>query len=128
MGKTGRANLVRLAGLFSTLAAEPAMTVFEDLFGDLYADADLAVDGVYTPAAAPGSPFAVRVMRARPQEAIGGFGGRVVAEAVQLSVRRAQVAQPAVGDLIAVGAETFKVMSWSIDGERIEWRLAVEGA
>ena len=106
------------------------MTAFHSMIDDLYADPDLAWDGVFNPQA--GAPVDVRVMKREPDAVVGGQLASGVAHGLALAVRQSQVpTKPRRGDTIS-GVETksgeatiYDVEAATADGERLEWILFV---
>ena len=98
------------------------MSVFDAAVDALFADPNLAMDALYTPAG--GDPVTVRVIAKRP-DAIVGFGDtRIHAATAMVDVRVADVAAPAPGDTLEVGGETCVVQGEPIrDAERLIWTI-----
>ena len=98
------------------------MTAFVSAINALFADSNLAVDAVYTPAG--GDPLTVRVVARRPDE-ITGFGDTRVHAAIAIfDVRVAEVAAPAAGDTLAIGGDTYLVQGEPVkDRDGLIWRL-----
>lgn len=98
------------------------MSVFAAAIDVLFADPNLAIEAIYTPAG--GDPMTVRVI-ARRRDAIVGFGDtRIRAATAMFDVRIVEVAAPAPGDTLKLGGETYVVQGTPIrDAERLVWTM-----
>lgn len=102
------------------------MTAFDDMVGALFADANMAVDATYAPAA--GGSSTVRAILRRPDPNIAGFGIGAYQPALVIDVQAAQVADPTEGDAITVGAFSYTVRGRSSDEGGLVWTLDVQPA
>ena len=108
------------------------MTSFGAMIDILLANPDLALDATYT--LPGGSPIACRVIVRKPDAdaplGAAGFGLSPASQAVVLiaDVRRSEVAQPARGATLIIGATTYTVERATLDREGLIWRLDLEPA
>jgi len=85
------------------------MTVFAAVLDVLFVDPNIGEDAIWK-AGGTGSGAAVRVIRKSP-DVTERFGETpIVLPTNILDVRKAEVASPAEGDLVEIGAGTFKVV------------------
>ena len=104
------------------------MNAFATAMNTIFADANMAVDAIWF-AGGTGPGVAVRVIRKSPDEIIPFGAGRILSETTLLEARVADLANPAPGDLIQIGAETFILQSEpKIDRERLIWTLNMRTA
>lgn len=99
------------------------MTAFAAAIDALFADPNLALDGVYRPGGAdPRVP--VRIVVRRPDR-VSEFGEtRIVAETTVFDVRVSDIAAPADGDTFEVDGTVYVVQGTPIrDAERLVWTL-----
>lgn len=84
----------------------------------------------YKPAAGDVLPDPVRVIRFSPDmDVVFGDGTRIIEGTNVLLIRRSEVAQPAKGDLVAIGAVRFRLQGNAmLDGERLNWRIGATEA
>jgi hypothetical protein len=99
------------------------MTVFADVIDDLFADPNLARDAIWRPGGT-GDGIPVRAIARRPDREVE-FGDVAVHTATAvLEVRVSEVPNPAEGDTITLGGETFVVQGEPVrDAERLVWTL-----
>jgi hypothetical protein len=99
------------------------MNAFATAINMIFADANMAVDAIWF-AGGTGPGIAVRVIRKSPDEVTPFGAGRILSETTQLDARVADLATPAPGDLIQIGAETFTLQGEpKLDRERLIWTL-----
>ncbi|WP_156361374.1 hypothetical protein [Sphingomonas sp. Leaf67] len=72
-------------------------------------------------------PVPVRIIRSRPDRIERFAGFQIDVRTETFEVRRSEVAQPVIGDLIAVGDERFEVLiEPQIDVEGLSWIMLAE--
>ena len=76
------------------------MTAFDDAMIDLYADPNMGVDVVYTPAGGSGRP--VRALPSAPDVEIGGFVAKAKGSPLRFDFRIADVSEMKAGDGVEV--------------------------
>lgn len=99
------------------------MTAFSSAIYAIFADPNMAEDAVWrAQGVSPG--VACRVIRRSP-DVLTDFGqARVRSETTRIDVRVSQIAQPRAGDIVEIGAETFKVQGEATrDRERLVWTV-----
>jgi hypothetical protein len=99
------------------------MNAFAAAIDALFADPNLAVDALYrADGADPGIP--VRVIVRRPDR-VGDFGEtRIAANTMTIDVRVSDLPNPADGDTIEIGGETFVIQGEPMrDSERLVWTI-----
>lgn len=85
------------------------MSAFTSAIDALFADPNIGEDALWK-AGGVGAGVAVRIIRKSPDR-IAEFGeSRAVLPTVGIDIRRSQAATIAEGDLILIGAETFKII------------------
>lgn len=84
----------------------------------------------YKPAAGDVLPDPIRVIRSRPDlDTSFGDGGRVILPTNVFLIRRSEIAQPAKGDMLAIGAARFKLQADAmLDVEGLNWRVGAVDA
>lgn len=93
-----------------------------DLAG-FFEASEFAEAAVFTPAG--GGGVAITVLMARPQLS-AGLGGLGISAPQRIAlVRKSDVAAPARGDALAVGAETLIVKDITLDDSGLIWRLGL---
>ena len=105
------------------------MSAFAAAAQALHADPNLGVPALLTPAAS-GAALPVRVIRASPVVELDGgpFGART-ARREEASLAAADLpADPAEGDLLQIGAETWVVEAAQLDPEGACWTLRLGAA
>jgi hypothetical protein len=107
------------------------MTAFDDAMIDLYADPNMGVDVVYTPAS--GSGRAVRALRSAPDVEIGGpFTARAKGSPLHFDFRIGEVPEMAEGDQVEVVAGelagTYFIQSAMADDSRLNWKATLRKA
>ena len=104
------------------------MNAFATAIDRIFADTNLAVDALWF-AGGTGPGVAVRVIRKSPDEITSFGAGRILSETTLLEARVADMATPAPGDLIQIGAESFTLQGEpKQDRERLIWTLNVRAA
>lgn len=80
-----------------------------------------SAEAVFQPAGGP--PVPIRVIRSAPDREVRFGGGRVLDNAgTVLELRRSDVQNPADGDTVLIGDETFRLFGDPVlDLERISW-------
>ncbi|MBB4154174.1 hypothetical protein GGQ80_002084 [Sphingomonas jinjuensis] len=69
----------------------------------------------------------VRVIRSRPDQAIGFGQGQVIADTNTIDVRMSDVPEPAVDDIFALGERLFRVNADPLsDVEELTWQTSCE--
>ena len=98
------------------------MGAFDAMVDALFANASMAVDASYVPVA--GLPATVRVVQKRP-DIVTEFGAaRLWSESTIFDLRVSEVAAPAQGDLITIGAASFVIQGEpKLDRGRLIWTL-----
>lgn len=85
------------------------MSAFTSAIDALFADPNIGEDALWK-AGGVGAGIAVRVIRKSPDR-MAEFGeSRAVLPTVGIDIRRSQAATITEGDLIVIGAETFKII------------------
>mgnify|MGYP001767545711 CR=1 FL=1 len=85
------------------------MSAFASAIDALFADPNIGEDALWK-AGGVGAGIAVRVIRKSPDR-MAEFGeSRAVLPTVGIDIRRSQAATITEGDLIVIGAETFKII------------------
>lgn len=98
------------------------MTAFATALARLFADPNLSMPAIYTPAS--GAAVATRAMRSAPDEATDWSGGRVRSDTVTFRVAVADVPYPRPGDSIVAAGETRIVQGEPMrDVQRLTWTL-----
>ena len=99
------------------------MTAFAAATDVLFADPHLARDAVYRPAG-DGDGIPIRVMLRRPDR-IESFGEtRIASSTTLLDVRVSEVAEPVVGDTLALDGRTVVVQGTPLrDAKGLVWTL-----
>ena len=99
------------------------MNAFASAIDRIFADANMAVDAMWF-AGGTGPGVAVRVIRKSPDEITPFGAARILSETTVLDARVADMATPAPGDPIRIGAEDFLVQGEpKLDRERLIWTL-----
>jgi hypothetical protein len=102
------------------------MSAFASAVDALFADPNIAEDALWK-AGGVGDSVPVRVIRKSPDR-VAEFGeSRAVLPSIVIDIRRAQAATIAEGDLIVIGAETFKIIGEPM-GDALELVAACEAA
>ena len=103
------------------------MSVFDTMIDTLFANPELSQTATYTPV--NGSPVTVRVVKASPkQQEWGAFQTHASVPPYIYDVRGSEVGEPKDGDVLVVGAASFKVRSCEKDEEQLVWRLNLDKA
>lgn len=96
---------------------------------DTVFDSPLGADAVYTAPASGAVGVAVRVVRRLQSSDAALFEPGAVAAAHGFDLRVAEIAQPEEGATLAIDeVGSFRVKSYSPDGEHLVWRLDLESA
>lgn len=82
-------------------------------------DGPLAEEATYTPAAE--TPLALRVIRRRPDEVISFGDTRLATSTGRFLIAVADIADPAAGDMISIGADTYTVQGQPTRDARHLW-------
>jgi hypothetical protein len=99
------------------------MSAFAAAFRTLFRDPNQSTPATYTPVGG-GDPVVLRVIRAAPDDTTDFGGARLRSATSTFRVRVADVAAPAVGDLIEIGTESFLVQGKPMrDNLRLVWTL-----
>ncbi len=99
------------------------MSVFAAAINDLFTDPNIARDAVWRPGGA-GDGIPVRVIARRPDREVEFGDIAVHAATAVFEVRVSEVPNPAEGDTITLGGETFVVQGEPVrDAERLVWTL-----
>ena len=99
---------------------------FTSAIDALFADPNIGEDALWK-AGGVGAGVAVRIIRKSPDR-MAEFGeSRAVLPTVGIDIRRSQAATITEGDLILIGAETFKIISEPI-GDALGLVLGIEGS
>lgn len=99
------------------------MALFADVIDDLFADPNIARDAVWRPGGS-GDGIPVRAIARRPDREVEFGDIAVHAATAVFEVRASEVPNPAEGDTIALGGETFVVQGEPArDAERLVWTL-----
>jgi hypothetical protein len=85
------------------------MDAFSAAIDALFADPNVGEDAVWRPSGAGGVP--IRVVRRQPDRVTEFGGSRALMPAVVFEVRRSQAPTLAEGDLVEVGAQTFRIIA-----------------
>lgn len=103
------------------------MTAFDDALAVLHKSPDLSEAATFKVGGA-GDGVEIRVIRGAPENEEVAFGARVIAPAVRLHIRQADVAErPAKGDTITIGATILTVRFAQQDAERLTWDVQCDG-
>lgn len=98
------------------------MSAFAAAIDALFADPNLALDGVYRAAGAPGVP--VRVILRRPDQIVAYGDTRIVSETVSIDIRTSEVAAPRAADSIDVDGTSYIIQGQPVrDPERLVWTI-----
>jgi hypothetical protein len=99
------------------------MSAFAAAIDALFADPNLALDGVYRAGGAdPGLP--VRVILRRPDRIVEYGDTRIVSETVSIDIRTSDVAAPKPGDSIDVDGTIYIIQGEPIgDAEHLVWTI-----
>lgn len=99
------------------------MTAFSAAIDAIFMDPNMAADAVYR---AQGLPPDVpcRVIRKSPDDLTEFGNARLRSATTQVDVRASEIAAPAKGDRLTIGAEVFTVQGDPLqDRERLVWTL-----
>jgi len=100
------------------------MSAFTSAIDALFADPNIGEDALWK-AGGVGAGVAVRIIRRSPDR-MAEFGeSRAVLPSVGIDIRRAQSATITEGDLIVIGAETYRIIGEPI-GDALGLALACE--
>lgn len=103
------------------------MSAFAAAIDALFADPNLARDGVYRAGGAdPALP--VRVILRRPDQIVAYGETRIVSETVSIDIRMSDVAAPRAGDGIDVDGTIYIIQGEPVrDPERLVWTINGRG-
>ena len=91
----------------------------------LFADGNLARDGVYT--AAGGTPVLIRVVTRRADEVTGFGETRLWSETTRIDLRVADVGNPRPGERVEIDGEAFLIQGEPVrDRERLVWTVDLQ--
>jgi hypothetical protein len=97
------------------------MSVFERAVDDLFADPNIARAALWR-AGGVGDGIPVRVVTRRPDQAVGFGDSRAILPTMLIEVRRAEVASPAVGDVVTIEGDSFEIIAApTLDSLRLVW-------
>lgn len=85
------------------------MTVFATAIDTIFADPNIGEDALWLPGGVGPGVF-IRVIRKSPDKIVEFGDSRAITGTVLLDVRRAEAAEIAGGDRIAIGTETFEII------------------
>ena len=85
------------------------MSAFASAVDMLFADANIGEDALWK-AGGVGAGVAVRIIRKSPDRMAEFGGSRTVLPTVGIDIRRSQSATITEGDLILIGAETYRII------------------
>ncbi|KAF0228177.1 MAG: hypothetical protein FD175_2283 [Beijerinckiaceae bacterium] len=85
------------------------MSAFASAIDALFADPNIGEDALWK-AGGVGAGLAVRIIRKSPDRMADFGDSRAVLPTVGIDIRRSQAATITEGDLIMIGAETFKII------------------
>lgn len=99
------------------------MSAFATAIDALFADPNLALDGVYRASGTdPGVP--VRVILRRPDQIVAYGDTRIVSETVSIDIRTSEVTAPRAGDAIDVDGTIYIIQGEPVrDPERLVWTI-----
>jgi hypothetical protein len=105
------------------------MTAFDQMLIDLYANSDMGVDVIYTPAGGAGRPL--RALLSAPHVEIGPFMAKGKGTALRLDFRIAEVPEMAADDLIEIvsgqfAGELYALQSVKADDDRLNWKTTLK--
>lgn len=104
------------------------MSVFAAAVDALFADPNIATDATWR-AGGLGVPVAIRIVLARPDDAIGFGAARLRSDTCRIDVRVADVPNLAGGDSIVIGGTTWIVQGApQRDADRLVWRAEAVAA
>lgn len=103
------------------------MTVFSEAADTLFENDDLGEDATYRVGGA-GAGTALRVIRGAPDMMQTAFDARIIAPAIRVQIRIAELAtRPAKGDTITIGATVLTVRHATRDVEALTWEAECDG-
>lgn len=104
------------------------MEGFERALARVFADPNMATDGLWLKGGAePGIP--IRLIRKAPDEVTSYGGARVWSETLRADVMVSQMPDPAPGDRVCIGPDTYEVQGEPVrDRERLIWTLDLRPA
>lgn len=98
------------------------MTIFDTAIDTLFADDNLAVDAIYTPAA--GGPVSVRAIKTIEDDPTDVFSGRQVVKKIKADIRVSEVTVVATGDSLLIGSTTYSITNPQIkDVDQLVWSM-----
>lgn len=100
------------------------MTAFSDAIDVIFADDDLAVDGVYTPTGE--SPISVKVVMHREEEGAAIFGSGAVIGVQLADIRTSELTSVTEGDSLIIGSSEYTVSRPERrDTDRYVWTMSL---
>ena len=102
------------------------MSAFTSAIDALFADPNIGEDALWK-AGGTGAGVAVRIIRKSPDRMAEFGDSRAVLPTVGIDIRRSQAATISEGDLILIGAETFRIVGEPM-GDALGLVLACEAA
>jgi voltage-gated potassium channel Kch len=98
------------------------MNAFATAIAALFADPNITVEAIYTPAG--GDPMTVRVIAKRPDGIVGFGHTRIHTATTMFDVRVSEVSAPADGDTLEIGGETYVIQGEPVrDRDGLMWSL-----
>jgi hypothetical protein len=99
------------------------MTAFTAAIAAIFRDPNMAADALWK-AGGTGAGVSVRIIRKSPDDLTDFGAARLRSETTRVDVRVAEMASPAKGDTIQIGADLFAVQGDPMqDLERLVWTL-----
>lgn len=99
------------------------MGAFAEAVAALHADPDLSVAATYTPPGEDAEAVACRVILSERDSA----DGMMIARETTITILLAEIAAPAEGATITVGATTWRASAWERDVEGVTATAVVRG-
>lgn len=92
------------------MAAASDMDVFAAATDAVFADPNIACAALWR-AAADGQGVPVRIVMRRPDRIVGFGDSRAISATTLIDVRKSDIANPALGDAVSVGADAFELIA-----------------
>jgi hypothetical protein len=107
------------------------VTAFDAMLIDLYADPNMGVDVVYTPAGGLGR--SARALPSAPDVEVGGFVAKAKGSPLHFDFRIAEVPEMKAGDAVEVvtgpyAGGHYKIQTVMADDSRLNWKTALKVA
>jgi hypothetical protein len=106
------------------------MTAFDTMIDDLYADPNMGIDVLYTPAG--GLARSVRALQSAPDIAIGVFDTKAKGSALHLEFRISEAPEMKQGDSVSIlggsMAGGYRIATSDADDSRLYWKTALRVA